>query len=1003
MAVPGPTLGVDFGTSNTVAVLRWPDGRTRALLFDGSPVLPSAVFAGDEGLATGHDAERSARMRPDAYEPNPKRRVDDGMVLLGGRELRVVDLFAAVLRRVWAEAVRVAGGPPASAVMTHPAAWGPPRCDVLARAAVEAGLPVPRLVPEPVAAAAYFVGPAAVRVAVGACIVVYDFGAGTFDASVVRRDPAGFTVLASEGLPDAGGIDVDAAIVGYLGATVVTRDPAAWQRLERPGTDADRRARRQLWDDVRAAKEALSRATSTYIHVPLVEDSLPLGREQLERLARPVLDRTVAATRLAIRSAGLTEHQIAGVFLVGGSSRMPLAATLLHRGLGRVPSAVEQPELVVADGSLYAMPPPRRPAAPPPRPAQAGPAQAGPAQAGPAQAGPAQAGPAQAGMPPGPPGMPPGRFGGGPGMPPERPSRRGRLVAVLAPLGVLVLVAAILLTVQPWHGRGATPGGSGTSPSAPVRALSISYEKADNQGPARRPAGARAGGTLTLLLDDTITHLDPAQVYSSEDWALGQLVFRTLTAVRTNGNGTGTLVGDLATDPGTDVDKDCRTWRFRLRPGLAYENGSPITSVDVAHGIARSFQSSMSDGATTLQQWLAGDANYTRSYQGPKSGGLPPGVSMPDGATIVLRFPKPHCDLPYAASLPTTAPVPASADGTSGFDRHPLASGPYRVQSNDGKTIVLARNAYWKGAGDPLRTADPDSLRVIEGGGNGDIVTRMRAGAGAEQTSLSWASASSFTGGLDAGTSARLIRGPIGYTMFLNINTRRVTDVGVRQAINYAVDKRRLLDGSVTDLGGTVATTIIPPAMAGHLSYPDPYPYSTAQATKLLAGRKVSLTLAVSTNATRGKQAAAIQKMLGDAGIEVHVTEVGDTTAFYAAVAKADNPYDLYIAAYEADWPTGYSMLSLMFDGRTVGTGSNYNLSLLDDQGVNAALDDLGALRSDPDSRAGALDKKLMTDLAPVVPLYYPAGAYLRGNEVGGTGMSNSFGLPSLTTVFVTS
>src|SRR5262245_57235211 len=134
--VPGPVLGVDFGTSNTVAVLRWPDGRIRPLLFDGSPVLPSAVYASDTGLATGRDAERSARIRPDAFEPNPKRRVDDGTVLLGGRELRVVDLFAAVLRRVLAEASRVAGGAPAGLVLTHPAAWGPPRCDVLVQAAV---------------------------------------------------------------------------------------------------------------------------------------------------------------------------------------------------------------------------------------------------------------------------------------------------------------------------------------------------------------------------------------------------------------------------------------------------------------------------------------------------------------------------------------------------------------------------------------------------------------------------------------------------------------------------------------------------------------------------------------------------------------------------------------------------------------------------------------------------------------------------------------------------
>ncbi|MFD0745077.1 hypothetical protein ACFQ1L_27105 [Phytohabitans flavus] len=97
----GFRLGVDFGTSHTVAVLRWPDGRARPLLFDGSPVLPSAVSAAPAGgLLTGRDALYAARFRPEAVELHPKRCVDDGTVLLGDAEFAVVDLVAAVLRRV---------------------------------------------------------------------------------------------------------------------------------------------------------------------------------------------------------------------------------------------------------------------------------------------------------------------------------------------------------------------------------------------------------------------------------------------------------------------------------------------------------------------------------------------------------------------------------------------------------------------------------------------------------------------------------------------------------------------------------------------------------------------------------------------------------------------------------------------------------------------------------------------------------------------------------------
>src|SRR5690349_22018311 len=94
-------LGVDFGTSNTVAVARWPDGRARPILIDGSPLLPSAVYAEpDGGLVVGRDAVHSARLDPARFEPNPKRHIDDGLVLLGERELPAIELIAAVLARV---------------------------------------------------------------------------------------------------------------------------------------------------------------------------------------------------------------------------------------------------------------------------------------------------------------------------------------------------------------------------------------------------------------------------------------------------------------------------------------------------------------------------------------------------------------------------------------------------------------------------------------------------------------------------------------------------------------------------------------------------------------------------------------------------------------------------------------------------------------------------------------------------------------------------------------
>ncbi|WP_433058781.1 Hsp70 family protein [Dactylosporangium sp. CS-033363] len=412
-------LGIDLGTSTTVAVLSGPvPGSARPLLFDASPLLSSAVFAGDgPELLTGLDAERAASARPAGLEANPKRRIDDGTVWLGEREYPVAEVLAAILRRVADEAHRVAGDPMGpdgrwaggesrrveggfggaggesrrveggfggagggfggsggglggsggrwvggeartaggligEVVLTHPAAWGRTRLGLLSEAAARAGLGEAGFVAEPVAAAAYF---ATVRdLRPGQTVVVYDLGAGTFDVSVIRRaETGGFAVLAADGLTDVGGLDLDAAVVQHARA-LTPGAAAAWGRLDWPQDRADQAARRALWTGARATKEQLSRHATADLHLPLVDANLHLTREEFEAAARPYLDRTVALTVQVLRDAGAVPERIAGVFLVGGSSRIPLAATLLHRALRIAPTVVDQPELVVAEGSLLA-------------------------------------------------------------------------------------------------------------------------------------------------------------------------------------------------------------------------------------------------------------------------------------------------------------------------------------------------------------------------------------------------------------------------------------------------------------------------------------------------------------------------------------------------------------------------------------------------------------------------------------------------------------------------
>lgn len=384
----GIRMAIDLGTSHTVAVVQRGDRAPQPVLFDGPPLLLSGVCADERGaLHAGRDAERLAQAAPHRFEPHPKRRIDDGTVLLGDVEVPVPQLLAAVLRRVKADAGHAGGADARETVLTCPADWGQRRREILVEAARLAGIAAPRFVDEPVAAAAYCLHVLRTPVAPGRPLLIFDFGGGTLDLAVVRAEPGGARVVGIGGLEDLGGLDVDAALAGHLGHLIAARDDAAWRRIAQPASAAELRERRAFWAEVRAAKEMLSRTAVAPVHLPGAGQPLHLTREEVERLAGPLIDRALDETRRVLAGCGLTgpalaamspgvsasvgapalaamspgvsasagAPALAAILLVGGSSRIPLVASRLHGRFGVAPVVPEQPELPVALGALAAL------------------------------------------------------------------------------------------------------------------------------------------------------------------------------------------------------------------------------------------------------------------------------------------------------------------------------------------------------------------------------------------------------------------------------------------------------------------------------------------------------------------------------------------------------------------------------------------------------------------------------------------------------------------------
>ena len=357
--VSGPwTLGIDFGTTFTVAAVHHRD-RTEVLEIDGQRRFPSAVFLEEDGsVVVGTSAERRGAAAPERFERTPKRYLDVGQppIALGGHLVDVIALVAAVLRVVREEAIRQYGeDPPPTVVLTHPAGWGARRRDLLQRAAAEAGMPDAKLMSEPEGAAMYLAAERAAGSPIGhgEHVAVYDLGGGTFDACLLRRTGAGFEIVGEPGGdPRIGGEVFDGRLYRRLGQTGL--DPDDWSPLQSSDDPSWMRANWEFRRGVREAKEAVSRDSTSPVYVPApVERELQVTRAQVEDLVRDDIRTTLDVLEATIEQGGAGADALSAVYLVGGSSRMPVVAGMVRERVGRADTKGD-PKHVVALGAAQA-------------------------------------------------------------------------------------------------------------------------------------------------------------------------------------------------------------------------------------------------------------------------------------------------------------------------------------------------------------------------------------------------------------------------------------------------------------------------------------------------------------------------------------------------------------------------------------------------------------------------------------------------------------------------
>ncbi|MFI8521802.1 ABC transporter substrate-binding protein [Streptomyces sp. NPDC085481] len=510
------------------------------------------------------------------------------------------------------------------------------------------------------------------------------------------------------------------------------------------------------------------------------------------------------------------------------------------------------------------------------------------------------------------------------------------------------------------------------------------------------------GGTLTVLSNQDFTHLDPARNWVMGDMDFGtRLLYRTLVTYKAEpGAKGGELAPDLAEDLGTPSN-GAKTWTFRLKKGLKYEDGSPVTAADVKYNVERSFSPDLPGGPDYAARYLAG----ADGYQGPATGRHLDSVRTPDDRTIVFELRKPFAEFPYATALPTFAPVPRSQDKGPQYDNRPFSSGPYKIESYArDKQLVLVRNPHWDPATDTVRKAYPDRVVVTMGLKANQIDDRLVAGTGPDASAIPWdklrpESAPKVLTKPDI--KARLLAESTNCTEMVQMHTGRAPfdDVRVRQAVQYALDREALVTASGGPALNDPATALMPGSLFTGGRQPDtlkiPLTGDPEKAKQLLkeAGRPEGL--ATSITVSNGDKAIgeAVQQSLGRAGIKVTIETV-DPSAFYDTIGDTRNRTDLVYTGWCPDYPSGSTFLPFVFDGRYIKEkGNSGNHSLFRDRPTMARMDEIAALTDAAQANKAwqELDGQILAK-APTAPAVVERKPILVGPNIAGAFGHTSFG-----------
>ena len=368
----GKIIGIDLGTTNSCVSVMEGNEPTVIPNSEGKRTTPSVIaFVEDGEIKVGDPAKRQAVTNPEKTISSIKRfmgnkysesskeaeRVsykvikgdnDTARVDIDGRKYTPQELSAMILQKMKKTAEDYTGQEITEAVITVPAYFNDSQRQATKEAGEIAGLEVKRIINEPTAASlAYGLD----KKDTDQKIVVFDFGGGTHDVSILELGDGVFEVLSTDGDTHLGGDDVDQAVIDWLAQE--------FKKDEDIDLKKDKMALQRLKEAAEKAKIELSSASSTEINLPYITatQSGPkhlvksLSKSKFEQLIDPLVKRTIEPCKIALKDADLSASDIDQVILVGGSTRIPAVQKAVKEFFGKEPSKGVNPDEVVAIGA----------------------------------------------------------------------------------------------------------------------------------------------------------------------------------------------------------------------------------------------------------------------------------------------------------------------------------------------------------------------------------------------------------------------------------------------------------------------------------------------------------------------------------------------------------------------------------------------------------------------------------------------------------------------------